>query len=159
VPGPLLVDLGRYAGPERVIRLRGDPGKREVLRRLAELTAGHPSITDKTGFVRAIFEREEVTCTGIGSGVAVPHARMPSVREVLISVGLCPDGIDYGSADGKPVQVIVMIAASDQDRRNYLPVLATVAARLKDPSVRTAMLGAPNPRAVLDRFVPAVPAA
>ncbi len=154
MPGPFLVDLGRFAGADRVIRVRGDPGKREVLRKLAELTAQHPSITDKSAFVRAIFEREEVTSTAIGSGVAVPHARLVSISEVLLSIGLCPDGVDYGAADGQPVRIVVMIAASDQDRRSYLPVLATVAARLKDPAVRAAMLTAPNPRAVLERFVP-----
>ena len=66
--------------------------KRCPLRILAQTTAGEPSITKKDDFVRAIFEREEVSSTGIGGGIAVPHAKLTFNLDFVITIGICPDG-------------------------------------------------------------------
>lgn len=141
-PGALGVDLAPYVSAERVLTLAAPITKRELLRRLVDLTAAHPWVTDKPAFAQAILEREEVTSTGIGQGVAVPHARLPSVVGFVISIAVCPAGIEFAAQDGAPVHVAVMIAATDQDRKTYLRVLASVAARLRAPGVVPALAAA-----------------
>ena len=138
-PGALGVDLAPYVSADRVLCLELPLGKRELLARLIDLTAAHPWVTDKVAFAQAIFDREEVTSTGIGQGVAVPHARLPSVVGFVISIAVCPPGIEFAAQDGRPVHVAVMIAATDQDRKTYLRVLASVAARLRAPGVVPAL--------------------
>jgi len=141
-PGALGVDLAPYVSADRVLCFDRSLGKRELLSQLIELTAAHPWVTDKVAFAQAILDREEVTSTGIGQGVAVPHARLPSVVGFVISIAVCPSGIEFAAQDGRPVHVAVMIAATDQDRKTYLRVLASVAARLRAPGVVPALAAA-----------------
>lgn len=145
-PGALGVDLAPYVSADRVLSLDEPVGKRELLARLVDLTAAHPWVTDKPAFSQAILEREEVTSTGIGQGVAVPHARLPSVVGFVISIAVCPKGVEFAAQDGRPVHVAVMIAATDQDRKTYLRVLASVAARLRAPGVVPALAAAAGER-------------
>ena len=60
----------------------------------------------------AITEREEMMSTGIGHGLAIPHVRLPGLKVPSMAVAICPSGInDYESLDGKPVYILVLIAA------------------------------------------------
>lgn len=153
-PGALGVDLAPYVSADRVLCLEQPLGKRELLARLIDLTAAHPWVTDKPAFAQAIFDREEVTSTGIGQGVAVPHARLASVVGFVISVAVCPAGIEFVAQDARPVHVAVMIAATDQDRKTYLRVLASVAARLRAPGVVPALIaGSGDPARVAELFL------
>ena len=141
-PGALGVDLAPYVSADRVLTFDQPLSKRDLLARLIDLTAAHPWVTDKAAFAQAILDREEVTSTGIGQSVAVPHARLPSIVGFVISIAICPAGIEFAAQDARPVQVAVMIAATDQDRKTYLRVLASVAARLRAPGVVPALIAA-----------------
>jgi mannitol/fructose-specific phosphotransferase system IIA component (Ntr-type) len=149
VAGPL-VDLGPFLNAERVVFLNGSPSKRDALLYLAEITAAQFPPKDRAAFVKGIFDREDVTSTAIGHGVAIPHARLPSLPGCVISVAICLAGIDFGARDQKPVRIVVMIAARDRDRAEHLRVLASVAARLQDEGLRDRLLHAHNALAVLE---------
>jgi mannitol/fructose-specific phosphotransferase system IIA component (Ntr-type) len=125
-----------------VLVIPGQPAKHHVLSALIALTTDHPAIGDRAAFAHAIHDREEVTSTGIGSGVAVPHARLPSVGGFVLSIGLIPAGVDFAAQDRKPVYIVVMMAATDQERQTYLRVLAAIAGRLKAATTLPAMLAA-----------------
>lgn len=153
--GPMLIDLRAFLAPERILFLDGQVNKREALLRLAELTTRCRAVGDKKAFVRAIFQREEVSSTGIGGGIAVPHAKLPSIEGFVITVGVSRTGIPFAGKDGRPVNVLVMIAASDRERETYLRVLATVAARLKDPAVCEAIVAASEPEQVIEALATA----
>jgi PTS system fructose-specific IIC component len=78
-----------------------------------------------------ILAREEEGTTGIGKGVAMPHARMSSVVDgTVIAVGLHADGVDFEATDGAPVHVVFLIAASDPDE--YLRVAGRIARVARD---------------------------
>lgn len=136
LPRPALVDLGAYLAADRIISLPPGTGKDDALHRLCAACAAHPAITDTAAFARAIFERERVSSTGIGSGIAVPHAKLPSIDDFVMAVGLSETGVDFAAKDGEAVHILVMIAASDQARDAYLRVLATVASVLKRDALR-----------------------
>jgi mannitol/fructose-specific phosphotransferase system IIA component (Ntr-type) len=153
VAGNPLTDLSAFVGVERVITLSGSPSKHQALLQLAEATSRHPAVKDRAAFLKAIFDREEVTSTGIGSGVAIPHARLTSISNFVITIGLCRRGVDFSAPDQIPTQVVVMIAGGEKDRTTYLRVLATVASRLKDCSLCKALLDAPDAKTVLERFL------
>jgi mannitol/fructose-specific phosphotransferase system IIA component (Ntr-type) len=152
MPSLSRVDLRPFVSTDRVLFLPGALGKREVLLRLTEVTSRHPAVGDKPAFVKAIFDREDVTSTGIGAHVAIPHARLPSVSGFVISIAVLADGVDFGAQDRSPVRVVVMIAATEQDRQAYLLVLATVAARLKDQRLCEAISQAGDAETVIARF-------
>jgi mannitol/fructose-specific phosphotransferase system IIA component (Ntr-type) len=135
-------DLRPYLDPERVLFLPGSPDKRQALLTIGERLCRHPAVPDHAAYIKAIFDREYVTSTGIGGGVAVPHAQLPGITDFVLALGLCPDGIDFAAKDSKPVRVVVMIAAPTDDRPAYLKTLAGVASRLNRPSSLLAMLAA-----------------
>ncbi len=126
--------------PERVIRLRGTK-KNEVLEELLARVVAAPAVTDPDAFRRAIHHREEVMSTGIGLGIAVPHGRLASVRDLVLAIGVHPRGIpDYESLDGHPVRIVCMMAAGDYQHEEYLRILAAISAGLKRADMREALV-------------------
>jgi PTS system nitrogen regulatory IIA component len=89
--------------------------------------------------------------TGIGFGVAVPHVRLSSVTDLTMALGASRQEIkDYESLDGKPVRIICMVAAGQNQHSEYLRALAAVSSRLKDPEVRESVLAAESEAAIFD---------
>ena len=81
-------------------------------------------VTDRDLFFRAVVSREKVMTTGVGDGIAIPHARIPQVKTPFLAIGRSAKGIEYGSVDGKLVQVVILIGASDKQTSLYLQLLS-----------------------------------
>ncbi len=146
-------DLRSFLDPNRVLTLVGSPSKREILVQVARSFEGHPAIADHRGWLKALYDREDVTSTGIGGGIAIPHAHHPSNSAFVLAIARSPLGVDFSAKDGRPVRILVMMAAPPDDRPTYLKVLAGIATRLNAPAVMEAMLAASTPAAVIDAFV------
>ena len=147
--GKVVPKLAEMITEERIVRLRSQD-KEGVLRELCEAIAQAPEITDKEDFYRAIVEREKILSTGIGLGVAVPHAKIASVKDFVMAIGVSDDAIDFDALDGKPVHILVLIGASDAQKDLYVRVLAKVAMMLKNPEVRDRILKAREPSEIMD---------
>jgi fructose-specific phosphotransferase system IIA component len=147
--GRLVPKLAEMLTEERIIRLKSQD-KEGVLRELCEVIARAPEITDKDDFYQAIVEREKILSTGIGLGVAVPHAKIASVKDFVMAVGVSDEPIDFDALDGKPVRIFVLIGSSDAQKDLYVRVLAKVAMMLKNSEVRDRMLKARQPSEIMD---------
>ncbi len=146
-------DLRPFLNPARVLTLSGSLSKREILVIVARTFVDHPAIGDHRGWLKALYDREDVTSTGIGGGIAIPHAHHPSISEFALAIARCPYGVDFAAQDGQPVRTLVMMAAPPENRPTYLKVLAGIAARLNNQKVMAAVLAAPDSQAVIDAFV------
>jgi fructose-specific phosphotransferase system IIA component len=105
-------------------------------------------VTDGDGFVAAVLAREQETGgTGMESGIAIPHAKHPAVRQASVAVGRAPRGIDFGAADA-PADLIFLIAAPDGADDVHVVVLAKLARRLVHDDFRTALRQAPDAQAL-----------
>ena len=80
-------------------------------------------------------------------------AQLDSVGDFIVALAVVPEGCDFAALDGQPVYVVALIAAPQKDRPRYLRVLATVAAQLNRPEVRTKMLTAPDDEQVVVAFL------
>lgn len=101
--------------------------KDEALRELLVLIARSAAVHDPNALQSAILSREVLMSTGIGYGVAVPHAHIPSVESFVLALGVSQDGIPYnGVVDDDPVRLIVMVAGPDRERAGYLKLLSTL---------------------------------
>jgi len=110
--------------------------REEALGVVAQLFAErHPELG-----CRAIFDslwcRECLGTTGIGDGVAIPHARMPGLQETEVVVATCPDGLEFEALDGRPVHIVVGILSPADAPREALRALSDVVRCLKKPGVR-----------------------
>ena len=145
------VDLSKMIDESRIIDIKGTQ-KEESLNELIDTICLSPLITDKETFARAIFEREKIISTGVGIGVAVPHVKIPVVKDFVASIGRSFKGVDFQALDEKPVNIIVMIGASDKQAGEFLKVLAGVVLKLKDKDFRRAVMLARSPEEIKELF-------
>lgn len=106
--------------------------KHTALRQMLETVCHAAAVRDPAALSQAIFEREVKMSTGLGYGVAVPHARIPTVDSFVLALGIAPEGIPYPSVlDDAPVRLIAMIAGPDRLQDGYLKLLSTLMKFLK----------------------------
>jgi mannitol/fructose-specific phosphotransferase system IIA component (Ntr-type) len=144
--------LAEHLSPSRILALRGRT-KDDVLRELVAVAAEEPGVRDHDGLLRAIFARERILSTGIGLGIAVPHAKLESVDEFVVAVGISGEGVDFGAIDENPAHVIVLIAAPEGRQRDYLGLLAQVTVTLKDAETRGRIIAAVGDPAEVHRLL------
>lgn len=91
------------------------------------LVSASGAVKDIAALQQAILSREVMMSTGLGYGIALPHARIATVDNFVVAVGIAPDGIDWGGGlDDDPVRLVVMIAGPDQEQAGYLRLLSTL---------------------------------
>ncbi len=130
-----------YLTPQRAVRLKATD-KVAALDELIDLVAEADEVHDKDALWRAMHDRESIMSTGIGVEIAVPHAKLVSVADFVIAVGIAPAGIEWDSIDGKPVKIAVMIAGPEQRQEDYLRILSRAVLLLKNPKNREHLLAA-----------------
>src|SRR5262249_50594823 len=85
------------------------PGMEDVLGEMARRLAAAGVVRDVSDLARRLIEREKLGCTGLGSGVAIPHCKSKDVQDIVLAVGLAPQGVDFHAPDGQPVTPIFLI--------------------------------------------------
>ena len=134
---------------EEQVILLDSADKIEVLTQLVDLLAKTPFVKNRDALLKGIFDREELMSTGIGFGIGVPHVRIDSVKDLVMAVAVCKKPIkDYSSLDGKPVQIVCMLAARSDQHTKYIRTLSSISSRLKDSSVREKIIAAEEPSVV-----------
>ena len=124
--------------------------KPSVIRELARLHEKTGVLNDYDGYVKALEAREEQSSTGIGEGIAIPHAKTEFVKEPALAMGRKISGIDYDSLDGEPATLFFMIAAPDGANNTHIETLARLSQLLLDDDFKEALEKAPTADAVLD---------
>ncbi len=105
--------------------------KEEVLKKLAARAISVADGMDADQIFEILREREELGTTGIGQGIAIPHGKIPGLKELCVLVARCKEGVSFDAVDFMPVYVIVLLLAPDDATTTYLKVLARVSRVLK----------------------------
>ncbi len=141
-----VVHIQNILSPDRIVFLNYAK-KRDALVALAENLAGAPQIKSRQELVTEILRREELMSTAIGRGIAIPHVRLSSVTDLVVSVGISQtDIIDFQSLDDVPVRLLFMIAAAYNQHAYYLQALSFFSSKLKNNELRTALSEAGSPQ-------------
>ncbi len=121
---------------------------------IAEVAAtfSDESVKDKQLFVKEILQREEEGSTGIGFGVAIPHARTDQVKDFVIGFGRSKAGIEFNSIDKQKVHIIFVLGANPDYMSLYLRMLAELAKYLMYEDVREKIIAAADTEYVLRVF-------
>ncbi len=134
------VQIQNIISPDRILFLNHSK-KRDALVSLAENIASAPQVKNRQELVSEILRREELMSTAIGRGIAIPHVRLPSVTDLVVSIGISQcDIIDFQSLDDIPVRLLFMIAAAYNQHSYYLQTLSFFSSRLKGAPLRSALL-------------------
>ena len=143
------MDIASLVNTDRIVNLKADT-KEAALRSLCRVLAKTKQVASEKELSKAISDRERILSTGIGYGIAIPHAKIPSVSEFVAALGISRKGVPFESLDGRPVQLIVMIAGPEGQNEDYLRILARFTAILKSEETRTRIIEAKKADMVLD---------
>lgn len=110
--------------------------KIQVIKKLSEKLIDLGYVTNPEEFFSEILKRENLESTGIGMGIAIPHARSKAVTDLVIVFGRSQEGVDFSSLDGKPAHLIFLIAGPENKKSEYLFALAKLSKLLRKDEVR-----------------------
>jgi len=143
--------IAKYLDPELVLFLGVD--KRDAaLEFMIEHLYSAGKIVDKQAFYEAIRDREKIVSTGIGMGVAIPHAKLSSYDDFFIVIGILQKGVEWNALDSAPVRLIFMIGGPDDKQTEYLQILSNLTQAIKDEERRKKMLTLNSPKAIIELF-------
>lgn len=131
-----------------IFDLKAD-NKGAVIQELVDLVASSKMVNDKDQLLSDVQEREDLVTTGVGYGVAFPHAKTRSVKGIVIAFGRSHEGIDFNAMDHKPVQLFFLIAAPEDAIGAHLNVMARLSYLMKSEENREKLMKASSPGDVL----------
>src|SRR5437870_13323846 len=103
------------------------------------LVANHPALDEKR-VLEVLLEREKISTTAIGEGVAIPHGKLPGVERVLGVFARSPEGVDFASLDGEPTHLFFTLIAPEDAAADHLKALARISRLLKDETFRRRLI-------------------
>lgn len=122
--------------------------KEDILGEMVELLVSSDSIkkTEKSEILKRLKEREVLGSTGIGKGVAIPHAKCPKVKKMTAALGISKDGLDFKSLDGEPTYIFFLLIAPGETPGPHLKALAKISRLLDDKFVRDRLKASKTPQ-------------
>jgi PTS system fructose-specific IIA component len=123
---------------------------------LLDLAVDAGRVTDRSAVRDALLEREASSPTGLGNGVAVPHARTDAVAAPTVAFARSARGVDFGAADGDPATLLFCLLVPEDADEDHLAVLSRLSRSLADPAFRTRLAEADSERTVVDAIREAV---
>lgn len=145
----MTIAIDTLVTPDLVALDLASADRRAVIEVLADRLCAAGRLTDREGFVAAVWAREQETGgTGMESGVAIPHAKHTGVTEASVALARVPGGVDFGAEDA-PADLVFLIAAPAGADDVHVTVLSKLARRLVHQSFRTALREASSPEAIV----------
>lgn len=145
------MDLSHYMDPKLILFLNLNT-RDEVLYQFVHHIYLMGKLENEEAFYHAIIEREKIVSTGIGMGVAIPHAKMPSYNQFFIGIGVLEKPVDWHALDGAPVRLIFMIGGPDDKQTEYLQILSGLTQTIKDEDRRQKLLTLHQPQTMIELF-------
>jgi PTS system nitrogen regulatory IIA component len=136
--------------PRLVFRNLAGQTREEVLEELSAGLAGAGIVQDAGALAARLLEREKIGCTGLGGGVAIPHCKLPGLSDVVTAIGILPHPVDFGAADGAPVDLIFLVVSPPEASAAHLQALARISRILRTPGVPDALRRTASTSGVLD---------
>lgn len=140
----MIIQVKNILSPERIVFLNHST-KHDALVQLAQNLATAPQIKDAQELENEILKREELMSTAVGRGIAIPHVRLSSVTDLVMSVGISKtDIIDFQTIDDTPVRILFMIAAAYNQHSYYLQTISFFSSKLKNSTLKDDLLACEN---------------
>lgn len=134
--------IAELLAPDGVVELSGS-GPGAVLAELAAPVARGLGL-DAAQLTAALAAREKLSSTGVGEGVAIPHARVKGLPQLICCLGRARAGVDFHAIDGKPVRLFMALFAPEGGAGTHLQALSRVSRIFKSAAFREAALAAPD---------------
>jgi PTS system nitrogen regulatory IIA component len=147
--------LSDFLSPERVLANIEAQNKRDALKEISEFvsTVEKDDVLTAKRLFNAILDREELGSTGIGDGVAIPHAKIHGLKNLCACFARSQDGVDFKAIDSEPVRLIFMLLVPENSAGIHLKALARISRVLKERDFREQLIAAKDSQELYDAFI------
>ena len=125
------------------------PDKDSCIKELVRLLESAHRVNTKGEILSKVLQRESMTSTGIGNGVAIPHAKTRLLDHLVAACGVSPGGMDFDSMDGEPAYLFILLVSPESLRGPHVKALANISRLLKEESVRLGLRQSRTPQEFL----------
>ncbi len=124
----------------------------EAIAELVEMLAGAGAISKKSvkDVTKAILAREAQATTGIGKGVALPHAKLKGVKKPIATIGRSSEGIDFAALDSKPVYIVILLMSNPDNPDEHLQAMETIFKHVQRDMFRKFLRQSETKEAIVD---------
>ncbi len=127
----------QYSNDNLIFYIEEDLTKDELLRKMVErIKENSDAIEEENDFYENILEREKIGSTGVGMGIAIPHARFNGAKRIIVSIVLLKNKINFNSLDGENVKLVIMVGAPKERGKEYLNLVATLVRAFRNREYR-----------------------
>ncbi|AMC93987.1 hypothetical protein AOC36_08305 [Erysipelothrix larvae] len=130
----------------------GGDTKKDVISSIVEVLSNEGLLNDKQVFEDDVFKRESEYSTGIGMGIAIPHARSNGVNETCFTIVKLKNNVEWESLDGDPVSIVIMLAVPANETGDFLKLLSTLSYNLMNDEFRTGIVNASSKEKIISIF-------
>lgn len=130
----MALDLLNYFDTNSVVlKVRGK-NKRAILTTMIDHLIAVKKIdkNHKREILKFLIQREDMGSTAIGGGIALPHARLECIKDIILCIGIASEGVEFESLDGEPVYIVVLLLSNQKEAGLHLKILALLARILRD---------------------------
>jgi mannitol/fructose-specific phosphotransferase system IIA component (Ntr-type) len=145
--------LSDYLAKEKIVPNVRKGDVRQILTQLLEPLLRDGTLSDPEPMLEALLAREKVLSTGIGHGIAIPHAISSSAGPPQVILGISPEGVDYRSMDGEPVYVFFVLVSPPDRASHHTRLLARIARLGRDPDFVTGLRERADPEAAISHIL------
>lgn len=145
-----MIRISEVLRPEGIILDIKSREKIAVIKELVTALINAGLVQNEELFLSDILKRENLESTGIGLGVAIPHARTKAAKELILSFGRSTPGVDFNSLDGKPSHLVFLIAAPEDQKSQYIMALARLSKTLRKEDARARLSKASSADEVIE---------
>ena len=125
--------------------------KEAVLREFISLVAKKTGqILDAEKLFEQVIQKDNIESSGVGHEIAIIHARGNLVKGLIVTMAICKDGLDFNAKDKKRARILFFVAASEENNREYLTMLATISRMFRNSELIEEVLEAKNEREILE---------
>ncbi len=135
---------------ERIIINLHGKDKCDVLKKLVNVAKTSGKVTDEVDLLKKVIERENIKSTGIGGGIAIPHAQTSGVTDIIACLGISEQGIEFNSLDDKLVHLVFLIATKERTNSTYLGLLSRIARLFIDESFKQRIIKSTSPEEIMN---------
>ncbi len=124
--------------------------KNAIIEEMIDILNKAGKLKDKKAVLKAVLEREQVMSTGMGDGIAIPHAKTDGVEKLIAAFGLTKEPVDFKSIDNKPVRIIFLLVGPTDLTSPHLKVLSRISRLTHRKEFREKLAAAKNSKQVID---------
>lgn len=115
-------------------------GKEDAIVQMVNMLDGHPAISDIETVRKAVLERERIMSTGVGKGIALPHAKSSTISSTAAVLVTTKEPVEFGSLDNKPVSLIFLLIGNSESKSEHIRILSRISRLLNQDALRVKLL-------------------